>query len=170
MNGSISIAVGCILVVSLLGAKASGQNMVVQHVASRTEHSLQGGPPFRTTEDRVTDARLIGVSDSTLLVALWNERAGAGRIVPHYAVSLDGVGFFLPRSTSYVIRLRGGAFDPLIDVPAVAESLRADGSGAVFFVQFVAPPREEFRQAIRQLGGTVRGFLPNNAHIVEMRR
>ena len=73
MNRSVSLTVGCILVVSLLGAKASGQNIVVQQVDSRTELSLEDGQSFRTTEGRVTDARLIGVSGSTPLIALWNE-------------------------------------------------------------------------------------------------
>ena len=135
--------------------------MVVQQIGSRTELSLDGGQPFHTTEAQVTGARFIGVSGSTLLIGLWNETAGAGRIVPHYAVSLDGVGFFPARSTSYAIKLRGGGFDPLAAVPAVAESLRAEASGTVFVVQFVAPPLEAFREGIRQLGGTVPGFLPS---------
>ena len=37
-------------------------------------------------------------------------RAGAGEIVPHYAVSLDGVGVFSAHSTSYAIELRGGDY------------------------------------------------------------
>lgn len=59
-------------------------------------------------------------------------------------------------------------FDPLEGVPEVPAPLRADGSVHLFIVQFDAHSREDYRQAIRDLGGTVYGFVPKNALIVKM--
>lgn len=60
------------------------------------------------------------------------------------------------------------AFDPLEGVPEVPSPLRADASVHLFIVQFDAHSREDYRQAIRDLGGTVYGFVPKNACIVKM--
>ena len=59
-------------------------------------------------------------------------------------------------------------FDPLEGVPEIPAPLRADASVHLFIVQFDAHSREDYRQAIRDLGGTVYHFVPKNALIVKM--
>lgn len=39
------------------------------------------------TEAELTDARLIEVPASTVVLILWNERAAPGEVVPYYAIS-----------------------------------------------------------------------------------
>jgi len=143
-------------------------NLVIRGNGPTTELALLGEAAFHSTPAAVTDARLVEVPGSALLLALWNEHAPGGPPVPHYAFSFNGQTFAFARETSYEIKLSPTEFDPLLGVPDVSPSLRADPSGQLFIVQFVTQPLEEFRQEIRRLGGTVYGFLPNNAHVVKM--
>lgn len=152
----------------LFPADGLAANLVIRRNGPMTELALLGQAPFHSTEAAVADARLIEVPGSALLLALWNEHDLGGPPVPHYAFSFDGQTFAFARETSYEIKLAPTEFDPLLGVPEVSPSLRADPSGQLFIVQFVTQPLEEFRQEIRRVGGTVYGFLPDNSQVVKM--
>lgn len=119
---------------------------------------------------RTSAARLIRVPGSPVAVKLWEGRDATGTVRPYYAISLDGRAFSEPRPTSYVLKLRHGDFDPLAMAPAplIEEGFEAGEDTNLHIVQFVTQPLEEYRQAIRDLGGTVHFFLARHSHIVKM--
>ena len=53
-------------------------------------------------------------------------------------------------------------------VPELLASLDVEVESRIEIVQFVTPPLEEYRRAIRDLGGRVYHFLANHAHLVRM--
>jgi len=126
------------------------------------------GRAFHQTASTVEQARLIAVPGSTTRLVLWQERNADGGAVPFYAISLDGTRVDTVRATSYVLKLRHGEFDPLRWVPPVEPVLAADELTALYIVQFVVPPLEEFRDALTAAGATVYNFLGNHARIVRM--
>ena len=114
-------------------------------------------------------ARMIAVPGTSVVLKLWDARGPNGVVVPHYAISRDGAAFSAPRPTSYEILLRYDEFDPLAAAArGVEASLTAGPDTNVYIVQFLTQPIEEFRAAIRALGGTVHKFLPRHSHIVRM--
>jgi hypothetical protein len=80
-------------------------NLVMRRNGPTTELALLGQGPFHATEAQVTDARLVEVPGSALLLALWNEHDPGGPPVPHYAFSFDGQTFTSAQETSYEIGL-----------------------------------------------------------------
>jgi len=130
--------------------------------------SLANGKPFHRTANEVTDERLIEVPGSPIRLALWVENVPDAGAVPFYAITLDGHRVATVRRTSYALKLRHGGFDPAARVPQVEASLAADESNTLYIVQFVTQPLQEFRTAIEDLGGTVRRFVANHAHVVQM--
>jgi hypothetical protein len=152
----------------LLSVQAGASELCVTQDAGRTELSLCGGDPFHSTEAEVTDARLVTVPDSSVLLVLWNERSAGPGAVPYYAISLDGQEIALVRRTSYELKLKYGRFDPLRETPAVDPALAADASSRLYIVQFAARPFDDFRQGVAALGGKVRSFVPNQGYVVEM--
>ena len=130
--------------------------------------SVDGLGVIRTTADPVRRARVIRVSGSSLLLALWEEQPAAGPAVPYFAISPDGRNVANLRATSYDLLLRYARFDPLANPPAVPPHLAARPSSSIYIVQFVTQPLEEFRSEIRALGGTIYAFLANHAYLVKM--
>ena len=50
----------------------------------------------------------------------------------------------------------------------VEATLAARESTNFYLVQFVTQPLEEYRAAVKSLGGTVHKFIANHSHFVEM--
>jgi subtilisin-like proprotein convertase family protein len=148
------------------GAEPTG--LVLASRAGMTSLSLDGAEPFHRTADAVIGDRLIDVADSSVRIALWSQVGQDGAAEPHYAISIDGRSLATVRRTSYVMELRHGSFDPAVDVPTVEAALSAGAGGNLHLVQFVTQPLEEYRSAIRALGGTVHKFVANHAHFVTM--
>lgn len=64
--------------------------------------------------------------------------------------------------------LKYAKFDPLVGLPPVPVSMRADVTNRMFIVQFANSPTESDRAAIEAVGGKVGNYLPHNAYLVEM--
>lgn len=134
-----------------------------------------GGPrgPVAAGPGRVAEA--VALTGSPVRVTAWDEVAPDGRTAHYYAISLDGLAWTRVRQTEYTVRLRYDEFDPLVRQPAVAAALAlpvaeapADQVEQVDIVQFITPPLEEYRAAIRNLGGTVEAYLADHCHLVRM--
>ncbi len=130
--------------------------------------SLSSGTVVHTTLNAVLNLRAIDVPGSTTELLVWEELQADGQVTPYFAVSFDGRTADRVTATSYDLKLRHGEFDPLTDVPAPKAGLAADESCNLYLVQFWTQPLEEFRQQITMLGGTVRVFVANHAHVVQM--
>lgn len=141
--------------------------LVVRRVGSLYEISRQGGEVFHSTRARVSNARMINLPGSPAKVALWNE--GVGRAtVPYFGVSLDGLEFQRVTNTDYRIMLRYAEFDPLSVSPTIPNQLKSSARSQVFIVQFVSQPLEEYRVAIRDVGGEILNYLHHHAYICHM--
>ncbi|MHC5113811.1 MAG: hypothetical protein ACYTGP_05225 [Planctomycetota bacterium] len=117
------------------------------------------------------ETRTVHVPDTSIQLRLWDAPNDVdGRHQPHYSISLDGESFSTPRATSYELKLAAGDFDPLAaqQGPAVHPELQAGADVNLYIVQFVTQPLQAFRDQISDLGGTVRFFLANHSHIVQM--
>ncbi len=64
--------------------------------------------------------------------------------------------------------MRFATFDPLLGEPRVSDLLTAAIGSRLHIVQFAAKPDEASRQAVRDAGGEIVGFLPHRAHLVRM--
>jgi hypothetical protein len=99
--------------------------------------------------------RLVPISGTATKVELIGETA--------YRVSIDGQPFSRPLPVKPRIELRYRPFEPLSGgAPAVPSALRQDDS-EVWIVQFITPPIDAYRQAIKSLGGATYTFLPDQA-------
>src|SRR5690606_1367718 len=111
---------------------------------------------IRRTEQAVTDERRFEFRDSETVVLTWSEISANGGAVPFYAISTDGETVQKIEQASQQIDLKFAKFDPLSGVPATPFELTERGnSGGTFIVQFATQPIEEYRKAIRDLGGTI---------------
>ena len=90
MNPSLFFSKRAVIAVLSLIAPAAGAELCMSTDAGQTQLSLCGRTPVHSTAAAVTDARLIEVPDSTVVLVLWNETPAGGATVPYYAVSLDG--------------------------------------------------------------------------------
>lgn len=166
------IGVLAILVMTLQLSAARQTNedepLHVWKVGSEIRLALPGGRAFHVTLNDVRNQRIVNVPGSPITLILWEEHSNNGDRVSFFAISPDGRSVARVRKTSYLLKLRHGDFDPAKQSPAVAPSLAASENGNLFIVQFLTQPLEEFRDQITVLGGTVRQFLANHAHIVEM--
>ena len=156
--------------VFLLSVQALASELCVTQDGPHTELSLCGSQPFHTTEAEVTDAGLIAVPDSTVLLVLWNEHVPPADPVPHNAISLDGEGesVALVQDASYELKVRYAEFDPLEGTPGVHAALSADASNRLYLVQSAGQPLDDFREGVAALGGKVRSFVPDHGYVVEM--
>lgn len=118
----------------------------------------------------------LSIPNTDITVRTWEALHADGSFGPLYAVSLDGREWTTVRETSYDLLLRYAHFDPLDAIPGVPDALRTrvdvDAHAAdeehVYIVQFITQPLEAYRQAIRAIGGDVRQFIANHAHLVRM--
>lgn len=71
-------------------------------------------------------------------------------------------------SAQPIVRLNYAAFDPLIGLPAVPESLRAAASNRLFLVQFRAAPTDADRAALAAAGAEVLRFMTDHTYLVAL--
>lgn len=64
------------------------------------------------------------------------------------------------------VRLEYGQFDPVVGVPEVPPLLQANAACHLYVVQFWATPTEADRDAVRAAGGEIRGYVPQDCHLV----
>ena len=115
------------------------------------------------------NSQWLTMPDSKTRVRLWDEPLADGTLVPHFAISLDGSRIAVARKASYILELRYGSYDPLAPTaPAAPAHLAAQAGSKIHIVQFVTPPIEEYRQAVRAAGGTIYDYLPNYAYLVRL--
>ncbi|MBT8485184.1 MAG: S8 family serine peptidase [Phycisphaerales bacterium] len=117
-----------------------------------------------------SDARVVAVPDSPVIVRVWEAADATGLPVPFFSVALDGTTFSPPKATSYRIELRYHAFDPagLVTGPPVDPELAADVDTNLYIVQYLTPPLEAYGDALRKLGAEISFFMPSNAQIVRL--
>ncbi len=142
--------------------------LIVEKDAAGVALRLETGAPFHHTMNDVINERLIDVQGSPVRLVVWEEVSPTGSVTPFQAISLDGQNMMTVRPTSYVLKVRHSDFDPKAAVPPVDTALLADATTNMYIVQFVTQPLDEFRAAIKRLGGTVYYFIANNAHLVKM--
>lgn len=127
---------------------------------------------FHSTDRQISSPEIIRSQRSSAVSVHWQETDPAGEKVSKYALSLDGRSVGRIHETDYSIKLRYAKFDPLVNVPRIPEHFAFSGNGTrgqnAYIVQFVTQPLEEYREAIRELGGKVYTYLPDFAHIVQM--
>ena len=113
--------------------------------------------------------RFIEVSDSSILLKLWDEKLDDDEILPYYSISLDGGETYVRTvQPSYILGLRYAHFDPIDEVPTVDPVLAAGSDTHLYMVQFFTQPLEEFKRAITNLGGIVHQYIAQFAYLVEM--
>jgi|WetSurSiteA1Bulk_404760.scaffolds.fasta_scaffold03274_1 hypothetical protein len=77
-------------------------------------------------------------------------------------------------SDGKLIKLRSLEFDPKIEVPIMPASMMLREremvlpEGIYWIVQFVAPPKPEWVEAVQGLGGSVGDYVPDDAFLVRM--
>ena len=143
------------------------QTLNVERTNGVQQLALDDGQIIRQSQNAITDAKLISVPDSTVELALWNERASA-TATPYYSISLNGRTFAAPQPTSYVLKMLHGDFEPLTESPAIETDLRSTAAQHLYIVQFVVQPLDVFREQLRGLGASVYSYFPHHAHIVKM--
>jgi len=73
-----------------------------------------------------------------------------------------------PTSDDPRILLEYAQFDPMVSTPMLPPGLQADQNVNLHIVQFRSAPTDADRDAIRRLGGVIKGFLPIDCHLVYM--
>lgn len=94
--GAIPLFVVLLVLVSpdhRANAQPAQSDMLIVRTSGQTTELLLNdpqAPPFHATQREVQSARVVGVPGSTIVLSLWDEIQADGRLVPFYAVSLDG--------------------------------------------------------------------------------
>jgi hypothetical protein len=145
--------------------------LIVQREGDEFVLSTKELRAFHRTTRQTSDARLINLPNSNRKIITWNEQENDGRKVPVYAISLDGETVSKVQETSYELMLRFAKFDPLANIPQTPDSLSAkdlNAENGTYIVQFVTQPLEDYRTAVRALGGKDYIYLANHAYLVMM--
>lgn len=66
------------------------------------------------------------------------------------------------------VLLEYASFDPAVALPRIPASLTAGPDVRLHIVQFVSTPTDADRDAVRLAGGAIRGYLPEDCHLVEI--
>lgn len=143
------------------------QEIDVRTVGSLTTLSL-GGKPIHETRNRVADLQKLGIPNSPGSVYLWKETDRTGDAANHYAILLDGKTVQRVASTPSKLSLRYGDIDPNTPPKHIPSGWKAGKGNEMFIVQLRTQPLDEFTDAIRDLGGTVYNFLPENSYICRL--
>ncbi|KYK19968.1 hypothetical protein AYK24_10805 [Thermoplasmatales archaeon SG8-52-4] len=124
---------------------------------------------FLTEIGKINNERSIVVPDSDIIIRLWEENVDNGNTLQYYSISLDG-GNTTVRTVQayYEIGLRYAHFDPISEEPTTEPSLKAGDDIHLFIVQFYTQPLEEFKNAIKSLGGSVYQYIAQYAYLVKM--
>jgi len=140
-----------------------GTSVPAEAVVQDTESMLNW------SSENSVNSRWLNISDSETRIRLWDETSADGTLVPHFAISLDGSRIAIARKASYTLSLRHGSYDPLDpEARTTPETLAAEAGSKIHIVQFITPPVEEYRQAIREAGGTIYDYLPNYSYLVRL--
>ncbi|HEY8206765.1 MAG TPA: S8 family serine peptidase, partial [Myxococcaceae bacterium] len=128
------------------------------------------GMVLHRTDRPVANLRTVQVPGSATELYTWDEQLSDGSQQSFYAYSQGGtVPMGRVRETSYLLRLRDAQFDPLKgQAPLVSSQLLAGIDSKLHFVQFMATPLPEFRDAIEAAGGKVLRFYADHTYLVEM--
>ncbi len=149
----------------------NGSRTSSRETADITHLSIDGIGEFHNTSAQVSGLRTLNLPNSDAMVSVWNETDAKGTS-PYYAVSVDGKTPGRVVRAEYNIKLRYSEFDPVESVPASPvkfQSRRGNGgSKGTYIVQFFSHVRDEYRQAIRSVGGKDFSYLPNNALIAHL--
>jgi len=117
----------------------------------------------------ITNEQYITVPNTMVVLRLWDQTAITGETTPFYSISIDGGKTYVRTvQPSYELGLRYACFDPLNGEPSVNSLVAAGSDTHLFIVQFVTQPLQEYRDAITALGGTIRHYIAQYAHLVEM--
>ncbi len=161
-----SLALALSLAAGLAASAHAASTLTVSAAKSGSTLSLNGASVY-STGAAISNQRLITLNNSTTVIAVWNETV-KGTTTSFFALSHDGARFDQVLATDNKIKLRYAQFDPLVNLPAVPEKLRATADNELFLVQLVATPLDEFRRDIAAAGGVVEAYLPENTHLVRM--
>ena len=131
---------------------------------------------FRTVNDIESSRRAfagyneITFPGSNTRVFTWTGADRNAAASDFYAISLDGKSLAKVAEAEPLLKLRYAGFDPLKGQPDFPEELSARSTAGkhAYIVQFVAQPLEEFRAALRDIGGRIFIYLPDNAYIVHL--
>jgi hypothetical protein len=129
--------------------------------------ALPNGAVVRRTPAEVSAAHLIELADAPTKIATWSETDN-GISQAYYAISLDGSAVDAVRPTDYRLKWRDARLDPTAGDAPVVTMLPAPAGNRMHVVQFVSMPLPVFDARIRQLGGTVRGYVPDHAYLVDI--
>lgn len=143
-------------------------SLSVQTSGTTTTLRVDADPPFRSTQSAVSQATLVQISGTTLILVHWRETPSGGIATPFYAFAHDGHQFTYVRPTDYTLRLRYAEFDPLVSTPTLPSNFQADVTGRLYIVQFFTQPLEQLENGVIAAGGIVRAALPSNSKILEM--
>jgi len=127
-------------------------------------------PAQREARGRAGEVTEISVPGRSARALLWSEADENGRLVPYYRLSLDGIGFGAARQAHDELALRLRQFDPLLEEPRLPAGLEASAESRLFVVQYHTQGIEDYRAALRALGGVIHRFLPYQANLVELDR
>ncbi len=165
LSGLAAIVILC--GVSALLAAGDAVELDVKQTAQGWRLSLSDNSFRHVTGDAVENARLIE-SAGALTAAIWQERGQTGEVKNFYVLRDPDGRWTRVRETAYTLKLRAGRFDPVANVPQTIDLDTGEEANRLFIVQFHTPPRETYRQELAGLGGAVRRFLPDHAHLVDM--
>lgn len=139
----------------------------VQQSGKASVLSLGRADAFHVTSAKVESPYAIRLPGSDTLVASWTERSGRSANA-YFAISQDGASVDRVAEQQTTIETLYGSFDPSRAQAPVHPSLKAKSGAQTYFVQFVTQPLEEYRQEIRQAGGTIWTYFPHQAYVVRM--
>lgn len=125
------------------------------------------GAVVRRTTAGILAPKIVAIPFSNNRVLTWNESA-ARTVSAFYAVSLDGKSVARVNQFKARIGLVDTPFDPLMGPPAIAPTLTADKDNSLYIVQFISQPLQSYNDQIRELGGTVCDYYPENAYLCRL--
>ena len=152
----------------LLLSTSYGATLNVQTQGGTTTLQINEHDPFHSTQSTVTQATLVEVSSTTLIIVYWKETPAGGSTTPYYAFAHDGHTFSRTRQANYLIKLLFAQFDPLVSIPSLPASLQADANVHLHIVQFFSQALKTLQDGVTIVGGLVHGALPPHAVVVEM--
>jgi hypothetical protein len=122
------------------------------------------GAAFAQQAQGVRDIRVPGKPS---FARVWTTN-GPGGPETSYTLSLDGKVSTTVRNASYDLLLRYQRFDPVSEQPVIPALLQANSDNRLMIVQYWTQGIEDYREALRNLGGDVLLFLANHANVVEL--
>ncbi len=149
----------------------SGVRASSRETADLTWLSVSGLGEFHKTQAQVSELRTLNLPNSNAVVSMWNETDSDGT-KPFYSISPDGNTPGRAIRAEYDLKLRFFEFDPLETTPFAPSDFLGrqgnDGKKGTYIIQFFTHVRDEYRQAIRSIGGKDFSYLPNNAVIAHL--